>query len=89
MATRCRKLINRRLYDTTVSRSLGGWCDNYTDELLFLAPDGEYFLYTCSNYGTTKTDIRPLTYEEARRWASNMLPKYQYISIFGDEATTK
>ena len=87
MATICKKLINRRLYDTEVSRPLGGWCDNYTDETLYLAPDGEYFLYVLKY--PYSTDIIPLTYEEARSWARNNLPKYQYISIFGDEATTK
>ena len=86
MATRCRKLINRRLYDTMVSKHLAFWFDNYGEVSLYLAPDGEYFLYVLKY--PYSTDIIPLTADMAQWWVRAWLPE-KYDKVFGDEATTE
>lgn len=84
MATRCRTIINRRLYDTTVSKHLAFWYDNYGEATLYLAPDGEYFLYVWKY--PYSTDIIPLTADMARSWVRDWLPE-KYVELFGNEPT--
>lgn len=71
---------------------------SYCDETLFRKKTGEYFLYgeggPMSKYAVSAgqnswsggSDIKPLTFEEARAWAEENLSGDEYEEIFGEIA---
>jgi len=91
-----KKVINGKLYDTFTAKFLG-YFDNgeltkltnyfsYLYEGLYQKRTGEHFLHCVGGALTTYNGsvIKPLTYEEAQKWAEKHLDGDEYIKIFGD-----
>jgi len=88
-----KKVINGKLYDTDTAKFLGDF-DNgkltndfsYLYEGLYQKRTGEHFLYCVGGALTIYNGsvIKPLTYEEAQKWAEKHLDGDEYIKIFGD-----
>lgn len=69
---------------------------SYEEEHLFKKRTGEFFIYgwggpkskyaraTGLNSWTGDSDITPITYEEAQKWAKEKLSADEYESIFGE-----
>jgi len=95
-----KKVINGKLYDTFTAKFLGyfdnGKLTNYFSYLyegLYQKRTGEHFLHCVGGALTTYNGsvikpltsvIKPLTYEEAQKWAEKHLDGDEYIKIFGD-----
>ncbi len=88
-----KKVINGKLYDTDTAKFLGDF-DNgkftndfsYLYEGLYQKRTGEHFLHCVGGELTTYHGslIKPLTYEEAKKWAEEHLTGDEYVAIFGE-----
>lgn len=70
-----KKVIRGRLYDTETAKPIGS--TSGTGETLYRKRTGEYFLGAGDR-------IKPLAYDEARKWAENALDGDEWFAEFGD-----
>lgn len=95
-----KKIINGKVYDTRTAELVGSdengahgfeWCE----ETLYRKRTGEFFIHGrggplsiyCERDGSLLVGgeaIKPLTFEEARKWAEESLDADEYVEIFGD-----
>lgn len=73
-ATKCKRIIDGKTYNTETATQLAGWDDNQgpydTGEYLYQTRFGAFFLYSYRE-GTNEDDyehIAPFTPEQAREW---------------------
>lgn len=87
--------IKGKVYDTEKATKCGEWSNGktsvyeYCNEELFCKKTGEFFLYITGGALTQyvgRTAIKPLSYDEAKRWAEKHLTEDGYNSIFGEVA---
>jgi len=84
-----KKVINHKVYDTETAKKRGEHEPNpyrndfsWYCETLYQKKTGEFFLHGDGNAASPY--IKPLTYEEAQKWAEKHLDGDEYIRIFGD-----
>ena len=89
------KVINNRLYDTDTATIIANHCNYHLcsndicskETTLFRKDNGEFFLHTyCSSIdegSCSGTAIIPLSYDEAKEYAAEMLSGTEYMKIFG------
>lgn len=83
-----RKVLNGKNYNTATAKVVGGWKgssdDYWYEETLHQKRGGEFFLHA---RGKIEERIVPLTYDEAREWASKNLDADECKALFRTSAS--
>ena len=87
-----RQIIKNKVYNTNTAKKMGTYRNLedsndsvYYEETLYRKKTGEFFLHTYDRKITSYSDwarIIPLTYDEARQWAEELLTEELYKGIF-------
>lgn len=100
-----KKRINGKEYDTEAAQPLAIYINNQPvgslfrfSEVLYIKPDGEYFLYgrgeAMTQYAkryknrsnTSGEAIVPVTMDQAKAWTKRWCARVVYQEIFGEDA---